>query len=186
MLRILRTKVSEIYALMVVAWVLAVGLFINDYIFYEPAPVKIVPEPVPPTPMLHQIPDAPKPIKVTKKVKKKTDLECLATAVYHEARGEPTDGKIAVAQVVVNRTKLNFYPKSVCGVVFQRNQFTGLHAVKYNKDAMRIAKQVLRGASDIMAEATHFHTVNVMPKWASSPTMVYLGQIGDHLFYKHA
>ncbi len=48
-----------------------------------------------------------------------SDLDCLAAAVYYEARGEPADGQAAVAQVVLNRARAPSYPKNVCGVVYQ-------------------------------------------------------------------
>jgi len=47
------------------------------------------------------------------------DLDCLAAAVYYEARGEPAEGQAAVAQVVLNRARRPHFPKSVCAVVFQ-------------------------------------------------------------------
>ncbi|MFV4649083.1 cell wall hydrolase, partial [Mycobacterium tuberculosis] len=48
-----------------------------------------------------------------------TPLECMTQAIYYEARGEPEAGQTAVAQVVLNRSRLPQYPKSICGVVFQ-------------------------------------------------------------------
>ena len=48
-----------------------------------------------------------------------TELKCLATAIYFEARGEPEHGQIAVAQVVLNRLKNPTYPNTICGVVYQ-------------------------------------------------------------------
>jgi spore germination cell wall hydrolase CwlJ-like protein len=47
-------------------------------------------------------------------------IDCLTAAVYYEARGETPAGQAAVAQVVLNRTRGGGYPKSVCGVVYQR------------------------------------------------------------------
>jgi N-acetylmuramoyl-L-alanine amidase len=52
------------------------------------------------------------------------DRECIATAVYFEARGEPIEGQLAVAQVVLNRAASGRYPSSVCAVVKQRSQFS--------------------------------------------------------------
>src|SRR5579863_6755197 len=46
-------------------------------------------------------------------------LDCLAAAVYYEARGESADGRAAVAQVVLNRTRRPGFPRSICGVVYQ-------------------------------------------------------------------
>jgi spore germination cell wall hydrolase CwlJ-like protein len=48
-----------------------------------------------------------------------SELNCLAAAVYYEARGEALAGRAAVAQVVLNRVHRGAFPKSVCGVVFQ-------------------------------------------------------------------
>ena len=50
------------------------------------------------------------------------ELDCLTTAIYFEARGEPDIGQAAVAQVVLNRVKSERYPKSVCGVVYQNSR----------------------------------------------------------------
>ena len=47
------------------------------------------------------------------------DLDCLTQAVYYEARGEPREGQVGVAQVVMNRVNSGRYPASVCAVVFQ-------------------------------------------------------------------
>ncbi len=48
-----------------------------------------------------------------------SELKCLATAIYFEARGEPEEGQLAVAQVVLNRVKNPAYPNTICGVVYQ-------------------------------------------------------------------
>lgn len=53
-----------------------------------------------------------------------TQVNCLATAIYHEARGEPTQCQHMVADVVLNRASSKFYPKTVCNVVYQRGQFS--------------------------------------------------------------
>ena len=57
------------------------------------------------------------------------DLQCLAEALYFEARGEGSQGQRAVAEVILNRVDHPRFPKTVCGVVNQRGQFT------YNKNA---------------------------------------------------
>jgi spore germination cell wall hydrolase CwlJ-like protein len=64
---------------------------------------------------------APSPVldKTGAVVRPTRELDCLSTAVYYEARGEPVDGQAAVAQVVLNRARHPAWPKSVCGVVFQ-------------------------------------------------------------------
>jgi spore germination cell wall hydrolase CwlJ-like protein len=127
------------------------------------------------------------------------ERECLATAIYFEARGESTRGQRAVAEVVLARTRAPGRPKTVCGVVYEgskrkhRCQFSfacdGIPEVvrdkKQWKKALRIAgtalaakgrhKQVVRGA-------TYYHADYVRPRWAKK--MVKVAQIGSHIFYK--
>jgi len=181
MLRISAKRLEEVVSLFTISVILTVILFINDVVLYKPS-----------HPPAHKVKTimveapAPAPIVVAEKPKPKpkTDVECLASVIYHEARGESVDGQIAVGNVVLNRVKSRHYPRSVCGVAFQPKQFTGLTRIKYNESAMKLAKKIMAGAVDYITEATHFHTIHVDPKWASHPNMVYLGTIGDHVFYK--
>jgi hypothetical protein len=126
------------------------------------------------------------------------ELRCMATAVYFEARGETVRGQIAVGQVIMNRARSDFYPNTICGVVFQgqwnRNacQFSfacdGVTDAPKEKEewatALDVAKQVISGKvylSDI-ADATHYHAVYVRPDWRKDVTRIK--QIGVHIFYK--
>ncbi|HJO66877.1 MAG TPA: cell wall hydrolase, partial [Sphingomonas sanguinis] len=52
------------------------------------------------------------------------ELRCLAGAIYFEGRGEPLAGQLAVAQVILNRTKSGRFPTDVCNVIKQRGQFS--------------------------------------------------------------
>jgi len=125
------------------------------------------------------------------------DLECLTQAVYYEARGETPAGQAAVAQVVLNRARHPAFPKSICGVVYQRAYGGGTCQFSFACDgsmgkrrepgawarAERVATRALSGA--VMAEvgnATHFHTIYVSPSWG--PRLVKVGQVGLHLFYR--
>ena len=84
--------------------------------------------------------------------------KCLANAVYFEARGEEVRGQIAVAQVVMNRVFSPFYPKDVCGVVYENAnrhnacQFTfacdGIPDVVTEPDAWERAKRIARDMLD--------------------------------------
>ena len=125
-------------------------------------------------------------------------LDCLAQAVYYEARSESEDGQRAVAQVVLNRLHHAGYPASVCGVVYQGPmragggcQFTftcdGSLASVPASDAWlrarRIAADALAGAVFTpVGHATHYHTLSVFPVWA--PTLVKSAVIGNHVFYR--
>jgi spore germination cell wall hydrolase CwlJ-like protein len=126
------------------------------------------------------------------------ELRCMATAIYFEARDEPIKGQIAVAQVVMNRIRSPFYPKTVCGVVYQgeRNrhgcQFSFTCTGKTNTvnekeewaTAVKLAKQVLAGEVWIgeVGYATHYHATYVHPPWRHELDRV--AQIGGHIFYK--
>ncbi len=126
------------------------------------------------------------------------EMRCMATAIYFEARDEPVRGQLAVAQVIMNRIRSPFYPKTVCGVVYQgeRNrtgcQFsftcTGKHnAVKEKEEwatAVKLAKQVIAGEVwiDEVGHATHYHATYVHPSWRKELDKV--AQIGGHIFYK--
>ena len=93
-------------------------------------------------------------------------------------------GQVAIAQVVMNRVKSKFFPNTVCKVAFQYKQFTGLHRIKFNKTALKIAERVYLGKNSFKTIATHYHADYVDPYWASSEKKIYLGKIGRHMFYK--
>lgn len=123
---------------------------------------------------------------------------CLANAVYFEARGESVRGQIAVAQVVLNRALSGYYPRDVCGVVYQGArrhlscQFTfacdGIPDVVTEPEpwerAQRIAKAALDGKVWLkeVGKATHYHANWVTPYWVRS--MRRLHRIGVHSFYR--
>lgn len=121
--------------------------------------------------------------------------QCLATALYHEARGESIRGQFAVAEVILNRVDSPAYPRSVCGVVQQRGggscQFSYVCDGKSDRisekgawaRAGKIARLMLDGAPRALtAGATHFHTKRVNPRWASKFDRT--ASIGAHLFYR--
>ena len=114
-----------------------------------------------------------------------TALLCLALNSYHEARGEPVEGQVAVNLVVLNRVKRN--GSSICKEVFRPSQFSWTRnppKVK-KKDVLLRLKHIARASlhiKDYTNGATHYHAKYVYPEWASH--MVYVGQWGNHLFYK--
>lgn len=122
------------------------------------------------------------------------ELECLAKAVYFEARGEPLDGQRAVAEVILNRVDSPRFPSTVCGVVSQGGrggcQFSyhcaGSRAIRERgayARAMRVASSALAGRPRTLTDgATYFHTRSVRPSW--SHRFVRTAQIGHHLFYR--
>ncbi len=124
--------------------------------------------------------------------------KCLANAVYFEARGEEVRGQIAVAQVVMNRVFSPFYPKDVCGVVYENAnrhnacQFTfacdGIPDVVTEPDAWERAKRIARDMLDgklwmpEVSKSTHYHAYWVHPDWVNEMKKIY--KVGVHTFYR--
>lgn len=117
------------------------------------------------------------------------ERRCLAIAVYHESRGEPRAGQMAVAQVIVNRARSGRYPKTLCGVVRQPSQFSGLRDATFKprsgpdwRIAQAVAADVLGGERvHTAARAMHFHATRVQPGWSGKTR---LATIGNHVFYR--
>jgi hypothetical protein len=123
-------------------------------------------------------------------------LLCLTQAVYYEAGFEPLEGRRAVAQVVLNRLRHPAYPKSVCGVVYQRNstpvcQFSFVcDGALYRApapgpwaEARAIAAAALSGyVETAVGSATHYHADYVAPRWA--PMLSKVVKLGAHIFYR--
>jgi spore germination cell wall hydrolase CwlJ-like protein len=125
-------------------------------------------------------------------------LDCLAQAVYYEARSESEDGQRAVAQVVINRVRHPAWPNSVCGVVYQgpmragggcQFTFTCDGSLRFApsgagwENARRIAAAALAGSVYApVGYATHYHTQQVVPTWAYK--LVKAAVVGSHSFYR--
>lgn len=118
-----------------------------------------------------------------------SELNCLAKVGYHEAKGESTKGMIAVMQVTMNRVNSGNYPKTICGVVYQKSQFSW---TKYNPPvkekeqfvkAQRLAKEIVAGKhKDVTKGAVFFHTRGINPSWSRKLTCTTI--IGGHKFFK--
>lgn len=125
-------------------------------------------------------------------------LDCLAMNIYKEAGHEIFEGKVAVAQVTLNRADNPKFPKDVCKVVSQKNvtmekvvcQFSwycdGKPITKPNdkayEESYAVAKKVLLEGFrlDSLNEALYYHAVYVKPQWPHQK----ITQIGNHIFYK--
>lgn len=130
------------------------------------------------------------------------ERDCLAQAIYHEARGESADGQLAVANIIVNRALSRRYPSSLCGVIYQnadkgryRCQFT--FACDGRADApterrawarsQALAQEVYaryaqgKSLGMLPKSALFYHTTSVRPNWAYTYSRV--AQIGAHIFY---
>lgn len=115
-------------------------------------------------------------------------LACLAEALYFEARGEGRNGQRAVAEVILNRVDSGAFPNSVCGVIYQRGQFSYKKGRRMSNAAAaararQIAADALAGAPRTLTDgATYFHTTAVRPSWSRRFTQTT--RIGSHIFYR--
>jgi spore germination cell wall hydrolase CwlJ-like protein len=129
---------------------------------------------------------------------RQAEENCLARAVYFEARSESALGQMAVAKVILNRVKAPNYPKSICGVVYQGSQRRNSCQFSFACDgqaddvrqpaawaqAKHIAKRAIDGDKAVAAKmqgALFYHADYVKPKWARSMRKVM--KVGRHIFY---
>lgn len=171
---------------------------VKSQLISDPQPSGKLEEPIPSTP----VQEFPDPME--------QELDCLATNIYHESRGDSLAGQAAVADVVMNRVEEDNYPNTVCGVVQQavwvinwkgnivperyRCQFswfcdgvsdepTDMKAwIRSYKVAMEVYKEgSWRGITE---GSTHYHAAHMRANWAQDRGMEYKGTIGQHEFYK--
>jgi spore germination cell wall hydrolase CwlJ-like protein len=116
--------------------------------------------------------------------------ECLAGAVYFEAKGESLEGQLTVAEVVLNRARSGRFPASICGVVKQRGQFSFIRAGRFpaiarQSMAWRRAVAIAHIAQAALADgaapkALFFHARYVRPGWK----LRRIAAVGNHIFYR--
>ena len=126
-------------------------------------------------------------------------LTCLARNIYYESATEPFEGKVAVAQVTLNRATSGQFPSDICGVVYQKTRFTEKTVCQFSwycekpaalrvrspalyNESMEVAKKVLleNFRLDGLRDALYYHADYVHPGWRKTK----LVQIGHHIFYK--
>jgi spore germination cell wall hydrolase CwlJ-like protein len=126
-------------------------------------------------------------------------LDCMAMNIYREAGHEPFEGKVAVAQVVMNRVNSGKFAPDVCGVIYQKSvimervvcQFSWfcdsatktrpVNQTAYNESYEVAKKVILEGFKlDILKDALYYHADYVNPNWGFQK----IGKIGNHIFYK--
>ena len=137
-------------------------------------------------------------VRVVTTDERERQLRCLTQNIYWEAASEPFEGKVAVAQVTMNRANSSQFPGDICAVVYQKNvvyqkvvcQFSwycdGTHRVKpiyqplYHESA-EVAKKVLLEGFRLpsLKNAMYYHADYVQPGWGKKP----IAKIGRHIFY---
>jgi spore germination cell wall hydrolase CwlJ-like protein len=126
-------------------------------------------------------------------------LGCLAKNIYHEAANEPFEGKVAVAQVTLNRAASGQFPDDICKVIYQKNKFYEKvicqfswycdRTVKFRPvnqaaydESMAVAKKVLLEGFRLpgLKNALYYHASYIDPKWNRKR----VAKIGQHIFYE--
>ena len=135
---------------------------------------------------------------VTAEVRNK-QLECLARNIYYEAGNQPFEGKVAVAQVTINRAESGQFPRDICQVVYQKNVVYERVLCQFSwycetatmmrpkntavfKESEMVARQVLLEGFRLpsLKNALYFHATHINPKWNRERVAVIAG----HVFYK--
>ena len=119
------------------------------------------------------------------------EQDCLAKAVYFEARGESLEGQLAVAEVVMNRAASGRYPASLCKVVTQPWQFSFIDKGRFPtpdfasqswRNAVAVARIAQAQLADTLpANVLWYHATYVAPSWGKRLNRTT--QIGLHIFY---
>lgn len=155
-----------------------------------------IPEPAPAVVKIPVLQVVEKPVVVEKPIylnhNDKRQIQCLAENAYFEAGNQSTKGKIAVTNVVMNRVADKRYPKTPCGVVYQKTgrtcQFSWvcegkkrIRSLAQYADAKKVAEAVYLGSiGDVTGGAKFYHADYVNPGW----NLRRIKKIGDHIFYR--
>tara|TARA_R110000824_G_scaffold64650_2_gene168879 strand:- start:502 stop:1209 length:708 start_codon:yes stop_codon:yes gene_type:complete len=118
------------------------------------------------------------------------EMQCLAGTIYFESKGESLQGQLAVARVVLARVESSRFPDTICGVVYQRSQFSFVRGGRMPhikterqtwRNAMAIAKIAVNDGWESSVEgALFFHARHVSPGWR----LKRLASIDNHIFYR--
>lgn len=114
------------------------------------------------------------------------NVDLLARCVYGEARGEPYTGQVAVAAVILNRTKDSRFPKTIAGVIYQPGAFDavadGQINMQPNQTALNAARDALNGWDPTYGCIYYYNPATATNKWIRSLPVVLT--IGKHVFCK--
>lgn len=128
------------------------------------------------------------------------EVQCLAENIYYESGNQTFEGKLAIAQVTINRVNSGKFPSTICGVVKQKNEINGRTICQFSwvcnqvynlvrnkyqwEESVIVANKSLTTevAHDILykEKAMYFHANYVNPGW----NLPRITQIGSHIFYK--
>jgi len=132
---------------------------------------------------------------ITKKAYSEEEVYLTAQLIHHEAHNQPYQGKVAIAEVVLNRVRSGVFPSSIEEVIYQTGQFSNSRRIKNivpSDQEVRIADNVLNGSLRIFNDTgilyfrnpsvTSGLSADVDKDWGN---LDYVTCIGDHAFYSH-
>lgn len=117
-----------------------------------------------------------------------SDVQLLARAVNGEARGEPYEGQVAVAAVILNRVKHSSFPNSISGVIYQPGAFTAVADGQINvpidpsSTVYKACTDAMNGWDPTGGAIYYFNPDTATSSWIWSRT--FIKQIGKHRFCK--
>jgi spore germination cell wall hydrolase CwlJ-like protein len=117
-------------------------------------------------------------------------VECMAKVVLHEAGNQPREGKIAVAQTLVNRLKAGRFGDTICEVANQKGQFFHIASFRPRRDtdgwqeAVEVSHEVLTGDAEPVAPGAMFFRASYAPANAFFRTRERVATVGAHVFYR--
>ncbi len=115
-----------------------------------------------------------------------SDLKLLTRIIYGEGRGEPYEGQVAIAAVILNRITNPLFPDTISGVIFQPGAFTAVTDrqiwMEPNDRAKQAALDALSGWDPSEQSLYYFNPKTATSKWIWSRPQVK--KIGDHIFTK--
>jgi len=112
------------------------------------------------------------------------EIQLMARVGHGEARGEPYEGQVAVAAVVLNRLKNPAFPNTVAGVIFQPGAFTAVDDgqvwLEPNETAYKAVRDAINGWDPTGGALYYFNPATATSKWIWSRPQ--LKRIGKHIF----
>ncbi|GAA0136694.1 hypothetical protein YSY43_35350 [Paenibacillus sp. YSY-4.3] len=117
------------------------------------------------------------------------ELYLLHKIVMAEAEGEPYEGKVAVANVVLNRLRSANYPDTIKKVIYQKSQFSPVQngrmdRVTPNEDSIRAVTEALHGRKEVSDDTYYFLSLSLATDFTVAHTKSKSKEIGNHTFYK--
>lgn len=140
------------------------------------------------TELFNQNSEAAQVFKVNNLTLSKNDIYLMAQIVHAESKGEPFEGKVAVASVILNRASYPEFPKSIRGVIMQKNAFScvqnGSINVVPDESSYEAVLEALKGKDPTEKAVFFYNPKTATSKWMKNVSKKCIIKIGNHVFFK--